>query len=62
MTYAGLKSMIYAGLTRTIRASRLRGTGSRKNWTLDENPGMKLGDPRRRRAACSTTTTRSPAL
>jgi squalene-hopene/tetraprenyl-beta-curcumene cyclase len=41
MTYAGLKSMIYAGLTRDdprVKAAWGWVTG---NWTLDENPGMK---------------------
>ena len=46
MTYGGLKSMIYAGLSRDD--PRVKGAWSwiRKNWTLDENPGMRLGDPK----------------
>ncbi len=45
MTYAGLKSMIYAGLTRDD--PRVKGAWDwiTRNWTLDENPGMRLGDP-----------------
>ncbi len=43
MTYAGLKSMIYAGLDkedpRVVAAVAWAGD----NWTLDANPGMQLG-------------------
>ncbi len=47
MTYAGLKSMIYAGLTKDD--PRVRGAWEwiTKNWTLEENPGMQLADPAR---------------
>ncbi|MBA3273971.1 MAG: terpene cyclase/mutase family protein [Chthoniobacterales bacterium] len=43
MTYAGLKSMIYAGLAKDD--PRVKGAWDwiRANWTLDENPGMRLG-------------------
>jgi squalene-hopene/tetraprenyl-beta-curcumene cyclase len=47
MTYAGLKSMIYAGLDaddpRVLAAVDWAGD----NWTLDRNPGMAAGDPER---------------
>ena len=39
MTYAGLKSMIYAGLTPTTRGSR-RPDYIKQHYTLDENPGL----------------------
>jgi squalene-hopene/tetraprenyl-beta-curcumene cyclase len=45
MTYAGLKSMIYAGLTKDDKRVKAAWDWIAKNWTLDENPGMKLGDP-----------------
>jgi squalene-hopene/tetraprenyl-beta-curcumene cyclase len=45
MTYAGLKSMIYAGLTKDDPRVKAAWDWITKNWTLDENPGMKLGDP-----------------
>lgn len=45
MTYAGLKSMIYAGLTKDD--PRVKGAWEwiGKNWSLDENPGMRLNKP-----------------
>jgi squalene-hopene/tetraprenyl-beta-curcumene cyclase len=46
MTYAGLKSMIYAGLTRDDPRVKAAWEWVRNNWTLDENPGMRLNDPR----------------
>ncbi len=46
MTYAGLKSMMYAGLSkddpRVVAAWKWIG----KNYSVDENPGMKLNDPK----------------
>ncbi|MGH7214685.1 MAG: prenyltransferase/squalene oxidase repeat-containing protein, partial [Tepidisphaeraceae bacterium] len=45
MTYAGLKSMIYAGLTKDDPRVKAAWDWVTKNWTLDENPGMKLADP-----------------
>jgi squalene-hopene/tetraprenyl-beta-curcumene cyclase len=45
MTYAGLKSMIYAGLTKEDPRVKAAWDWITKNWTLDENPGMRLGDP-----------------
>ena len=44
MTYAGLKSMIYAGLTRDDPRVKAAWEWIRKNYTVDENPGMKLND------------------
>jgi len=46
MTYAGLKSMIYAGLTRDDPRVKAAWAWIAKNWTLDDNPGMKEGDPK----------------
>ncbi len=40
MTYAGLKSMIYAGLTRDDPRVRAATGYLRKHYTLDENPGL----------------------
>mgnify|MGYP000909743223 CR=1 FL=1 len=45
MTYAGLKSMIYAGLSKDDPRVKAAWNWIRNNWTLDENPGMKLGHP-----------------
>jgi squalene-hopene/tetraprenyl-beta-curcumene cyclase len=45
MTYAGLKSMIYAGLTKDDARVKAAWDWITKNWTLDENPGMKLNKP-----------------
>ena len=41
MTYAGLKSMIYAGLTKDDPRVKAAWDWIRKNWTLDDNPGMR---------------------
>jgi squalene-hopene/tetraprenyl-beta-curcumene cyclase len=46
MTYAGLKSMIYAGLTKDDPRVKAAWAWIAKNWTLDENPGMRLNDPK----------------
>ena len=40
MTYAGLKSMVYAQLTRDDARVRAAIDWARKHYTLDENPGM----------------------
>ncbi len=40
ITYAGLKSMIYAGLTKDDERVKAATGWLRKNYTLDENPGM----------------------
>lgn len=40
ITYAGLKSMIYAGLTKDDERVKAATTWLRKHYTLDENPGM----------------------
>ncbi|MCS7032886.1 MAG: terpene cyclase/mutase family protein [Phycisphaerae bacterium] len=45
MTYAGLKSFIYAGLSRDDPRVRAAFEWIRQNWTLEENPGMRLNDP-----------------
>ena len=45
MTYAGLKSMIYAGLTKDDPRVKAAWDWVQKNWTLDENPGMRLNKP-----------------
>ena len=45
MTYAGLKSMIYAGLTKDDPRVKAAWDWVTRNWTLDENPGMKLSGP-----------------
>ena len=45
MTYAGLKSMIYAGLGKDDPRVKAAWDWIRSNWTLDENPGMRLGGP-----------------
>jgi len=45
MTYAGLKSFIYAGLTKEDPRVKAAWNWINNNWTLDENPGMKLNSP-----------------
>lgn len=40
MTYAGLKSMIYAGLTQTDPRAKAAFEWLQKHYTLEENPGM----------------------
>jgi squalene-hopene/tetraprenyl-beta-curcumene cyclase len=45
MTYAGLKSMIYAGLTRSDPRVKAAWEWVRSTWTLDENPGMAAAGP-----------------
>lgn len=45
MTYAGLKSFIYAGLSKDDPRVRAAFDWITKNWTLDENPGMRLNKP-----------------
>lgn len=44
MTYAGLKSMIYAGLSHDDPRVKAAWKWITENWTLDENPGVKFGD------------------
>src|SRR5262249_32892911 len=41
MTYAGLKSFLYAGVTRDDPRVKAALNWIRKHYTLDENPGMK---------------------
>ena len=45
MTYAGLKSMIYAGLTKDDPRVKAAVDWITKHWTLDENPGMREAGP-----------------
>jgi squalene-hopene/tetraprenyl-beta-curcumene cyclase len=45
MTYAGLKSMIYAGLSKDDPRVKAAYGWIAQNWTLEENPGMGLNDP-----------------
>lgn len=40
MTYVGLKSMIYAGVTKDDPRVKAATTWIRKNYSLDENPGL----------------------
>jgi squalene-hopene/tetraprenyl-beta-curcumene cyclase len=40
MTYAGLKSMLYAGLSKEDSRVRSAWTWVRSNWTLEENAGL----------------------
>ena len=40
MTYAGLKSMVYAGLTKDDKRVRAALTWLGKNYSVAENPGM----------------------
>lgn len=45
MTYAGLKSMMYAGLTKEDPRVKAAWDWITKNWTLEKNPGMELNKP-----------------
>ncbi len=49
MTYAGLKSMIYAGVKRDDPRVKAAIDWITKNWSLDENPGMRLYKPEQAR-------------
>lgn len=44
MTYAGLKSFIHAGLTKDDPRVKAAWDWITKNWTLDENPGMRANN------------------
>jgi squalene-hopene/tetraprenyl-beta-curcumene cyclase len=46
MTYAGLKSMIYAGLTRDDPRVKAAWDWIGKTYTVDVNPGMPTNDPK----------------
>lgn len=46
MTYAGIKSMIYAGISKDDPRVKAAVDWCRANWTLDENPGLRLNDPK----------------
>ncbi len=45
MTYAGLKSMIYAGVAKDDPRVQAAVEWIKKHWTMDENPGMRDNDP-----------------
>lgn len=45
MTYAGLKSFMHAGLSKSDPRVKAAWDWITKNWSLDENPGMKLSNP-----------------
>ena len=45
MTYAGLKSFIYAGLSKDDPRVQAAWNWITRNWTLDENPGMRAAGP-----------------
>lgn len=45
MTYAGLKTMIYAGLSKDDPRVKAAWDWVRSNWTLDEHPGMSANGP-----------------
>ncbi len=45
MSYAGLKSMIYAGLDKDDARVKAAWDWITRNWTLDENPGMRAAGP-----------------
>ncbi len=46
MTYAGLKSMIYAGLSRNDPKVKAAWQWISENYTVDANPGMQVNDPK----------------
>lgn len=46
MTYAGLKSMIYAGLTKDDARVKAAWAWISKNYTVEQNPGMVVNDPK----------------
>lgn len=45
MTYAGLKSFIYAGVSKDDPKVKAAWNWIASNWTLDQNPGMGGADP-----------------
>lgn len=45
MTYAGLKSMVYAGLSKDDPRVKAAFDWISNNWTLDENPGIAATNP-----------------
>lgn len=46
MTYAGLKSMIYAGVSKDDPRVKAAVGWIQKHWTFEENPGMRDNDPK----------------
>jgi squalene-hopene/tetraprenyl-beta-curcumene cyclase len=51
MTYAGLKSMIYAGLTKEDPRVKAAWKWVSDNWSVEINPGMQYSDPTKPEAA-----------
>jgi squalene-hopene/tetraprenyl-beta-curcumene cyclase len=49
MTYAGLKTMIYAGLSKDDARVKAAWDWVRSNWTLDEHPGLAANGPQNAR-------------
>jgi squalene-hopene/tetraprenyl-beta-curcumene cyclase len=45
MSYAGLKSMIYAGLTKDDPRVKAAWSWVQNHWTVDENPGLSAARP-----------------
>ena len=45
MTYAGLKSLMYAGLTKDDPRVKAAWGWISNNYTMDENPGFRAADP-----------------
>jgi squalene-hopene/tetraprenyl-beta-curcumene cyclase len=45
MTYAMLKSYVYCGLSKDDPRVKAAWDWISKNWSVDENPGMRLNDP-----------------
>ncbi len=45
MTYAGIKSMLYAGIKKDDPRVKAAIGWCQANWTLDENPGLRANDP-----------------
>jgi squalene-hopene/tetraprenyl-beta-curcumene cyclase len=45
MTYAGLKSLIYAGLSKDDPRVKAAWSWISNNYTMDENPGFRAADP-----------------
>ena len=61
MTYAGLKSMIYAGLSHDDPRVKAAWEWIGRNFTVDENPGMAASGRKTPRAVCIITITPWPA-
>ena len=57
MTYAGIKSLIYCGVSKDDPRVKAAYDWIKKNYTVDRNPGMP---DVHRSGVCTTTTTRWP--